>query len=313
MGNRRGGNPSRKRASRGPGFIKTRLLLGAVCIAAAFVMVYRSCLIGIFKEGAGLGWWGMIPSVCFLVAGILSIQMLRRRAPIVFLAPFVLCFAADITSLIHASRNTEWRVWGIVAAILAIIYLMLLCFNRQRNLEAPLVFLAATIVVTVLLLIFIKNDGSEGAAEQNSEEAAEEGEEPEVVDVSRIPQPPTDGSLYLATDTFVIQYAKHEKGEDVNGEPCLYVYYTFTNNSPEAVTIPSVSYTKLIQNEAECSKASVEEMNEEMNNYKNSVDPGMTVTACEVYMIADTSQVELQAIEFVPTNAKTASQILKIG
>ena len=73
---------SNKRRPRGPLFIKTRLILGALCILSAFVLVYRSCLAGIFKEGAGLGLWGIVPSVCFLVAGIMAVQMLKSRAPL---------------------------------------------------------------------------------------------------------------------------------------------------------------------------------------------------------------------------------------
>ena len=55
------------------------------------------------------------------------------------------------------------------------------------------------------------------------------------------------------------------------------------------MSIPSVSYTKLTQNGSECGKASVAEMNDEMNNYKTEVQPGATVTACEVYSVSDTS------------------------
>ena len=101
-------------------------------------------------------------------------------------------------------------------------------------------------------------------------------------------------------------------GEDVNGSPCVYVYYDFTNNSDQAVSIPSVSYTKLTQNGSECGKASVAEMNDEMNNYKTEVQPGATVTACEVYSASDTSDALLEAVEFVPTNAKSASMTLTL-
>ena len=124
---------------------------------------------------------------------------------------------------------------------------------------------------------------------------------------------PTEGTLFLATDKFTIQYVKHEIGEDVNGESCLFVYYDFKNNSSEALSIPSVSYTKLIQNEAECGKASVAETNEEMNNYKTAVEPGMTVTACEVYALTDLSDVEFWAIEFVAAGGREAAQILSLG
>ena len=304
-----------KRRSRGPSFIKARLALSASCILAAFVLVYRSCLAGVFKEGAGLGLWGIVPSVCFLLAGIMSFQMLKSRAPLAFIMPAGLCLLADVTALARGAKAGEWKFWGILAAVLAVVYLLLLCLNKRKNLEAAYVFLGATVVLTVLLLIItgVKSDKTENSesGEQQENTDPEGGTEDSTVPV--IPETiPEDGTLYLATDRFTITYKSHEVGEDVNGESCLYVYYDFTNRSGDPLSIPSVSYTKIIQGETECGKASVEEATEEMNNYKTVVDPGLTVTACEVYALKDMSDVEFQVIEFVAAGGKKASQILDL-
>ena len=321
QGNRSKGRRPAGRRPRGPKFVGARMILGIFCVAAAFVFVYRSCLAGVIREGAGLGLMGLIPSVLFLMAGITAIQMMHRSAPVAFLIPSVLFLGADITSLIHAYGQTEWKVWGILAGVFAVLFSGMLILHRRRNVEAPAVLLAAALVITLVLCIVM----GKGSDEKNASGKLPDGQEQEESGntVSGEPsdasgsleaasQDPGDGTLFLATDSFTLKYVKHELGEDVNGASCLYVYYDFTNNSSEAVSIPSVSYTKLIQNGTECSKASVAEQNDEMVNYKTEVQPQTTVTACEVYALTDTSDVELQAVEFVPTNGKTASQVLSL-
>ena len=208
---------------------------------------------------------------------------------------------------------------GILAAVLAIIFLLLLCLNKRKNLEAAYVFLGATVVLTTALLILAGWTGRRTEQTENPESggAQQEGEESEPSQedntVPVIPETvPEDGTLYLATDRFTITYKDHEVGEDVNGEQCLYVYYDFTNRSGDPLSIPSVSYTKIIQNETECGKASVEEVLDEMNNYKTVVEPGLTVTACEVYALKDMSDVEFQVIEFVAAGGRKASQVLDL-
>ncbi len=335
----RQGRPGRQKR-RGPGFQKQRLILGILCIAAAFVLVYRSCLAGVIKEGTGLGLLGLIPAVFFLLAGISAVEMKHRSAPMAYLIPAVLCMAADIASLVHGAKQIEWKLWGVAAAIFCVLFLVLFCFHRRRNLAFPAVLLALVIVVTAAVCLLAgkgkKDDGGQagtpGTEEDGNEENRNEeggtdgtaggsgtggsgasGTGTEDGTTGTASQDPQDGTLYLAADKFTLKYARHEVGTDVNGNPCLYVYYDFTNSSSEAETIPSVSYTKLIQNGTECGKASVPELNDEMNNYKSEVEPGTTVTACEVYALTDTSDVELQAVEFVPTNAKTASQTLTLS
>ena len=186
MGNRRPNH--RKRQSRGPKFIKARLILGAICILASLIFVYRSCLAGIFKEGAGLGLWGLIPSVLLFVAGVVAVQMLRSAAPMAFLIPSALCLLADITSLIHGAKAGEWKFWGILAAVIAVAFLLLLCLNKRKNLEAPYVFLGVTLVVTAAMLIFggkskapesgdaAEGAGVEGAGTENAGEDASSDE-----------------------------------------------------------------------------------------------------------------------------------------
>jgi len=202
--------------------------------------------------------------------------------------------------------------------VIAIIFLLLLCLNKRKNLEAAYVFLGTTVVLTAVLLIFAgwrsskaeqpeNQDGHKEQQEDESQESGESGTVPVIPEVI-----PDDGTLYLATDRFTVTYKDHKVGEDVNGDSCLYVYYDFTNRSGDPLSIPSVSYTKIIQNEEDCGKASVEETVEEMNNYKAVVEPGLTVTACEVYALKDMSDVEFQVIEFVAAGGKKASQILDL-
>lgn len=319
------------RGRRGPRFTGARLGLGVLCILAALGLVYRSVLAGVFKEGAGIGMLGLIPAVLFFFGGVMAIQMRHRAAPVAFLTPFLFCLLADITCLIHASKMNEWKLWAVAAAVLAVLFLVFLCLHRQRGLAVPVVLLVVTVVLTAVVCLLVKGsagdgsaqntDGTDGTREDSSADTAgdaadgtaagsETGTEGTTTDTSQSTD--ASGTLNLVTDAFTLRYARHEMGEDVNGSPCVYVYYDFTNNSDQAVSIPSVSYTKLTQNGSECGKASVAEMNDEMNNYKTEVQPGATVTACEVYSVSDTSDALLEAVEFVPTNAKSASMTLTL-
>lgn len=339
--NSRGGTSGRRqqdhrrraggRGRRGPRFTGARLGLGVLCILAALGLVYRSVLAGVFKEGAGIGMLGLIPAVLFFFGGVMAIQMRHRAAPVAFLTPFLFCLLADITCLIHASKMNEWKLWAVAAAVLAVLFLVFLCLHRQRGLAVPVVLLVVTVVLTAVVCLLVKGsagdgsaqntDGTDGTREDSSADTAgdaadgtaagsETGTEGTTTDTSQSTD--ASGTLNLVTDAFTLRYARHEMGEDVNGSPCVYVYYDFTNNSDQAVSIPSVSYTKLTQNGSECGKASVAEMNDEMNNYKTEVQPGATVTACEVYSVSDTSDALLEAVEFVPTNAKSASMTLTL-
>ena len=319
------------RGRRGPRFTGARLGLGVLCILAALGLVYRSVLAGVFKEGAGIGMLGLIPAVLFFFGGVMAIQMRHRAAPVAFLTPFLFCLLADITCLIHASKMNEWKLWAVAAAVLAVLFLVFLCLHRQRGLAVPVVLLVVTVVLTAVVCLLVKGsagdgsaqntDGTDGTREDSSADTAgdaadgtaagsETGTEGTTTDTSQSTD--ASGTLNLVTDSFTLKYVRHEMGEDVNGSPCVYVYYDFTNNSDQAVSIPSVSYTKLTQNGSECGKASVAEMNDEMNNYKTEVQPGATVTACEVYSVSDTSDALLEAVEFVPTNAKSASMTLTL-
>ena len=315
------------RGRRGPRFTGARLGLGVLCILAALGLVYRSVLAGVFKEGAGIGMLGLISAVLFFFGGVMAIQMRHRAAPVAFLTPFLFCLLADITCLIHASKMNEWKLWAVAAAVLAVLFLVFLCLHRQRGLAVPVVLLVVTVVLTAVVCLLVKGsagdgsaqntDGTDGTREDTAGDAADgtaAGSETGTDGTSTDASQSTDasGTLNLVTDSFTLKYVRHEMGEDVNGSPCVYVYYDFTNNSDQAVSIPSVSYTKLTQNGSECGKASVAEMNDEMNNYKTEVQPGATVTACEVYSVSDTSDALLEAVEFVPTNAKSASMTLTL-
>ena len=312
------------RGRRGPRFTGARLGLGVLCILAALGLVYRSVLAGVFKEGAGIGMPGLIPAVLFFFGGVMAIQMRHRAAPVAFLTPFLFCLLADITCLIHASKMNEWKLWAVVAAALAVLFLVFLCLHRQRGLAVPVVLLVVTVVLTAAVCLLVKGSAAQGngTQTQSSDGTATDGTQTgtDGTDSTGADGTSTDasqstdasGTLNLVTDSFTLKYVRHEMGEDVNGSPCVYVYYDFTNNSDQAVSIPSVSYTKLTQNGSECGKASVAEMNDEMNNYKTEVQPGATVTACEVYSVSDTSDALLEAVEFVPTNAKSASMTLTL-
>lgn len=128
-----------------------------------------------------------------------------------------------------------------------------------------------------------------------------------------VPVPSAESRIDLDTEKFSIRYIKHTVGKDFGGEPCLFVYYDYTNNGDTASSAMVDVNLQAYQNGTVCDAAIPEESNEAIDNYMAEIQPGKTVNVCQAFSIKDKSDVTLQASEaFSFSENQSTSQLLKI-
>lgn len=91
-----------------------------------------------------------------------------------------------------------------------------------------------------------------------------------------------------------ISYIKYELSTDYEGDPCLILYYTYTNKSDEINGVMDSSlYLRAYQNGVQCDYAtiSVEIENQAIRNYTKSVMPGMSLEIAESFEISDENDI----------------------
>lgn len=137
------------------------------------------------------------------------------------------------------------------------------------------------------------------------EPTAEPTEEP-------VAEPADDGIISMETDDFSIVYSRHEAGTDYEGKPCLYYYYTFTNKSDKNQSAAVATSVKAFQNGVECGIAISTEGRPEIENYMKEVQSGGTLEVCGVYELADTSDVTIEAKDFLSFSDEKDTQILAL-
>ncbi|MFA6873829.1 MAG: DUF5067 domain-containing protein, partial [Bacteroidaceae bacterium] len=99
---------------------------------------------------------------------------------------------------------------------------------------------------------------------------------------------------------------------DYEGKPCLYYYYTFTNKSDKNQSAAVVTSVKAFQNGVECGIAISTEGRPEIENYMKEVQSGGSLEVCEVYELDDTSDVTIEAKDFMSFSDEKDVQILAL-
>lgn len=114
------------------------------------------------------------------------------------------------------------------------------------------------------------------------------------------------------TDDYSVEYVKHEVGKDYEGNPCVLVYYNFTNKSEEAASAMIKSYIQAFQNGIECDTAIVMDKNESISNYQKDIQKDITLEVCHAFSIKDMSDVKLEVSEVISFDNKKSEQIIKL-
>ena len=130
---------------------------------------------------------------------------------------------------------------------------------------------------------------------------------------SSSPEATESDTLNLTTDKFTIKYKKHTITKDFAGNPCIMIYYDYTNHSSSASSAMVDVNLKAYQHGEVCDAAIPENNDDAIDHYTAEIQPEQTVTVCQAFTLTDESDVTVQAQEaFSFDEDATASQILKV-
>ena len=121
-------------------------------------------------------------------------------------------------------------------------------------------------------------------------------------------------SIDITSDKFSVRFKQFAVSKDYGGNPCLMIYYDYAN-SGDSQSSAFVDFTLQASQNGESLEGTYPEANDTaVDNYMNTIDPGKTVTVCQVFLLKDTtSDVTLQGKETLNVSGgQTTSQVLKL-
>lgn len=121
-------------------------------------------------------------------------------------------------------------------------------------------------------------------------------------------------SIDITTDKFSVRFKQFAVSKDYGGNSCLMIYYDYTN-SGDSQSSAFVDFTLQASQNGESLEGTYPEANDTaVDTYMNTIDPGKTVTVCQVFLLKDTtSDVTLQGKETLNVSGgQTTSQVLKL-
>ena len=152
----------------------------------------------------------------------------------------------------------------------------------------------------------LNNDSSDSS----SDASADSTESSDTADSAQT----AGSSIDITTDKFSVRFKQFAVSKDYGGNPCLMIYYDYTN-SGESQSSAFVDFTLQASQNGESLEGTYPEANDTaVDNYMNTIDPGKTVTVCQVFLLKDTTNdVTLQGKETLNVSGgQTTSQVLKL-
>lgn len=122
----------------------------------------------------------------------------------------------------------------------------------------------------------------------------------------------SESALSLKTDLMVVTYQTHKVTKDINGNPCLLVYYDYTNNSGESASPMVGVILRAYQKDTACEVAIPAEDDSALENYMKEVAPGATMRVCQAFALSDTSDVTLELSESYSFDNNIIRQTIKL-
>ena len=120
-------------------------------------------------------------------------------------------------------------------------------------------------------------------------------------------------SIDMTNEYFTLHYTEHRISEDFGGNPCILIYYDYTNNGSSASS-PMVDLNlQASQNGTPLSATILTEDDAAINQYMEDIEPGATARVCQAFALIDTSDVTVQAGDaFTLGGGTVTSQIMKV-
>lgn len=165
--------------------------------------------------------------------------------------------------------------------------------------KKAVIAVAITVVAVILVVGYLKQDAIKSKFGIGTS-------------VGRSDEEKDDGIIDFEAHTFTLKYVKHELGTDYEGNPCLFVHYSFKNTGEENLVPMAAVALKATQNGSDCLAAVVMDANEEIDNYMQEVEPGKEVQVCQAYTVPDNTEVTIEASELVTIDEEDDVQVLKL-
>ena len=232
----------------------------------------------------------------------MTICMRKKESVPAFIVPFIFYTVGALLGAANVGSYANLAIWSVLAAVFGALHLLFLFLCRDVNIIlsilVPVLIVAAIVGFTVMSTKGSEEGGSTDAASGN-QGASDEGAE-------------DDGVINFNGSGYNIALTRTETGSDYEGNPCVYVYYTFTNTGEQNLSPAAVSYLQVFQNGVSCERAITSEINEQMNNYSNEVQPGGSSEACEVFSLTDTSDITVEVSDFLSASGEKDSQVIQL-
>ena len=121
------------------------------------------------------------------------------------------------------------------------------------------------------------------------------------------------GTIDLSNQRFSIHYTRNVVSTDFGGEPCLLVYYDYTNNGESSSSAMVDVNLTAYQNDAALEAAIPANSDEAVDAFMKEIQPGETVNVCQAFSLNDMSPVTLHASDaFGLDTGITAAQTLNL-
>ena len=111
-----------------------------------------------------------------------------------------------------------------------------------------------------------------------------------------------DGTIDIDFSDFSIQYDSYELANDYEKNPCVIIYFNFTNNSPEPQSAGFCTQLKAFQDGVSCDSALIFEDNQYIENYYKDVISGTTIKVGQAFVINSENDLLLEASEYLSFN-----------
>lgn len=292
-----------------------RLVLGLISLLLSLFIVFQSFAAGIFNalsaNGEVSGTAGFLLACMMLVAGILTLCLKKRVSAPAFLVPAGFYLAGAVIAAANAGSYGDLKIWSAAAALAGSLHLFFFFKIKEKNAVLTWFVPVLVVVLVIALAVFTGKDGKKDTPkEDNGKEARKEDSEPGSDEEDT--QVPDDGVLNFTADGFTAIYTRHEVSTDFEGNPCLIVYYNFTNTGTEATNAAVRTHLQVFQNGISLETAVCSTENAAISSYMTDVQPGTTMEIGQAFKITDMSPATLEMKVFGSIDDKKDTQILQL-
>lgn len=301
-----------------------KLVIGIISVVLFFLIALQSCAVGAYNSLSGSdeisGSFGIICALLILVSGIIGIATKSSIGKAGSIWCCALYWIMAFFAYIGAGTYLDLKMWGFVSFAFGIFHLLSIMYTTKTMIISS--------VCAVLYLLFLISNGSSSVEETTVMRA-----EPEIIKKEQDVISNAEGKKIEASaqtgdkendqddniidmefDSCVITYSGSEVLTDYEGNPCLILYYDFTNNGDDAIEAGMATYIKVFQNGVECESAFYipDEENEAINNFNKQIQKGVTITVAKAFEISSWDDVTVEAKEAFSWSDQKDTMILKL-